>query len=194
VINRARPVIIVLALLAGALSISVSPAAAKDKSCAQKVIDDWYGDGRVDGTYPLHCYRDAIKKLPEDVVVYSSAKEDIERALAKRIRSGGTSTTPTGAGTQTGPTSTTPSTTDPTKTGPTGTDTTTEPRPDPNGPSDDGDPDAIGDTESASSVPLPLIALGGLALLLLTAGGVGYVTRRMHNGRDGGPGEPPPTV
>ena len=50
------------------------------------MIDDWYDDGRVDGTYELHCYDDAIEILPRDVRDYSSAKEDIQRALqaAKR--------------------------------------------------------------------------------------------------------------
>ena len=44
------------------------------------MIDDWYDDGRVDGTYELHCYDDAIEIL-RDVRDYSSAKEDIQRAL-----------------------------------------------------------------------------------------------------------------
>ena len=50
------------------------------------MIDDWYEDGRVDGTYALHCYDDAIEILPRDVRDYSSAKDDIQRALqaAKR--------------------------------------------------------------------------------------------------------------
>ena len=29
-------------------------------SCGRAVIDDWYDNGRVDGTYALHCYDDAI--------------------------------------------------------------------------------------------------------------------------------------
>ena len=67
-----------------ALLVSAGPAAAA-KSCGEKVIDDWF-DGRIDGTYPLHCYDDAIEQLPRDVRDYSSAKEDIERALQARLR------------------------------------------------------------------------------------------------------------
>jgi hypothetical protein len=39
-------------------------------------------------------------------------------------------------------------------------------------------------------VPLPLLILGGLALLLLAAGGVGYLSRRAQSRRDGGPPGP----
>jgi hypothetical protein len=177
-------VLLLFALLVGTLLVSVAPAAANDRSCGQQVIDDWYGDGRVDGTYPLHCYRDAIKKLPEDVVVYSSAKEDIERALANRVSTTTTTTTPT----ETGGTSTTPADTTETQ------GTTTTPRVDPNGPNDDGDPSAVGDTQSASSVPVPLLVLGGLALLLMAAGGIGYLTRRMQARRAGGPDDQPPDL
>lgn len=51
-------------------------------SCAQRVIRDWYSGGRVDGDYPLRCYRAAIKALPSDVLHYSNADRDIARALA----------------------------------------------------------------------------------------------------------------
>ena len=73
-----------LALLALALLVSAGPAAAA-KSCGKKVVDDWYADGRVDGTYPPHCYDDAIEILPRDVRDYSSAKDDISRALQNRL-------------------------------------------------------------------------------------------------------------
>ena len=46
------------------------------------MIRDWYSGGRVDGVYPLPCYRAAIKALPADVLAYSEADADIERALA----------------------------------------------------------------------------------------------------------------
>ena len=62
-----------------------SPAGAAE-SCGRQVIDDWYDNGRVDGTYALHCYDDAIEILPRDVRDYSSAKDDIQRALQNRKR------------------------------------------------------------------------------------------------------------
>jgi len=74
-----------LALLTFA-ALALSGPAAAATSCGKKVVDDWYADGRVDGTYPFHCYDDAIEILPRDVRDYSSAKEDIERALQARMR------------------------------------------------------------------------------------------------------------
>jgi hypothetical protein len=57
-------------------------------SCARTLLADW-ADGRIDGTYPLSCYRQALKSLPADLEVYSSAPEDIESALRNRIVQGG---------------------------------------------------------------------------------------------------------
>lgn len=175
-ISRAAALLALLTLAALALS---GPAAAA-KSCGKKVVDDWYADGRVDGTYPFRCYDDAIEILPRDVRDYSSAKEDIQRALqaAKRGEDappartdptpGGGSTTPEDPDEPTETTDTTPTT--PT-TGPTDGD-------------DEGDSEAGGvvdnDSDSASSVPIPLLILAGLALLLILAGTVGYVIRRLQ--------------
>lgn len=146
-----------------ALMVTAGPAAAAT-GCGKKVIDDWF-DGRIDGTYPLHCYDDAIEQLPRDVRDYSSAKEDIERALQARLR-----------GEKAPPNSIPP-----------GTETDENgnviPSPgDPNGPAGE-DPEAIPGTangENASSVPLPLLLLAGLALLLVAGGAAGYVVRRLQ--------------
>ena len=51
-------------------------------ACAQRVIRDWYSGGRVDDVYPLACYRAALRALPNDVLQYSNADQDIRRALA----------------------------------------------------------------------------------------------------------------
>lgn len=74
-----------LLLLVVAVAL-VSAAPAYARSCAQKVIDDWWDDNVVQGVYPLSCYRQALKSLPDDLDGYSSAREDIERALAKAIQ------------------------------------------------------------------------------------------------------------
>jgi hypothetical protein len=71
-----RPVLIALV---AALAAAVSPAAAT-KPCWQRLIDD-YSDGRIDRTYPVACYNQALAHLPEDVRVYSTAEDDIHRAL-----------------------------------------------------------------------------------------------------------------
>jgi hypothetical protein len=161
-----------------ALLVLVSPATAA-KSCGRAVIDDWYDDGRVDGTYALHCYDDAIDSLPRDVRDYSSAKEDIQRALQARMR--GEDAPPA----RTDPSPESPS--DPDAPAPSDPDEPTETgggTPPANGPEDpDGDVEAtppLGETESASSVPIPLLILAGLALLLVAGGSAGYLIRRFQ--------------
>ena len=66
-------------------------ASAKQASgampCARRLIADW-ADGRIDHTYPITCYREAMKSLPTDLEVYSSAPEDIASALQERILQG----------------------------------------------------------------------------------------------------------
>jgi len=72
------------ALIAVTLAISalVLPGAgrAAGSACWQQVITDWTG-GQLDATYAPSCYRAAIKHLPEDLRTYSSAPDDINRAL-----------------------------------------------------------------------------------------------------------------
>ncbi len=163
-------------------ALSLAGPAGAAPSCARAVIDDWYADGRVDGTYALHCYDEAIDILPRDVRDYSSAKEDIQRALqaAKRgedappaqtdptpEEEGGTSGGGTGGGS--GGSGTPGSEPTPSEgAGPTDGETSSE---------------AGGVTEaedSASSVPIPLLILAGLAILLVAAGAAGYVIRRVQ--------------
>jgi hypothetical protein len=61
-----------------------SNEASLQNPCAQALLKDW-SDGRIDGTYPLTCYRVALKSLPVDIQVYSSASDDISQALSQRI-------------------------------------------------------------------------------------------------------------
>ena len=176
---------LVLLAVFGAMLAVASPSGAAS-SCGRAVIDDWYDNGRVDGTYALHCYDDAINTLPRDVRDYSSAKDDIQRALQARKRG------------EPAP----PASTDPTP----GDGGTT-----PEVPTIRRDRyryDRIGFVrwsgrpverqrggrrdrrrrDSASSVPIPLLILAGLALLLVAAGCAGYVVRRIQARR-----LPPPT-
>jgi len=175
-----------LALVAAALLATAPAASAKAKTCGEKVVDDWYGDGRVDEVFPTHCYLDAIRSLPVDVKDYSNAEEDIRRALAYARQhkpdpgpTGGPAPTDTG-----GPVAEPPT-------------TTTNPVDDPTVPTvttDDPASDTLAtpgvDTSGPSSVPIPLLILGGLALLLLAAGGAGYLSRRAQARRNGGPPGP----
>jgi hypothetical protein len=182
-----RPAATVLVLLAAvaALLVVAAPATAA-KSCGRAVIDDWYEDGRVDGTYALHCYDDAIEALPRDVRDYSSAKDDIQRALQARMRN----EEPPPARTDPSPgTAEDPDT--PVSSPGDDTDTTsTPPGSGPDDGDDDGDTEVAPpvDTDSASSIPIPLLILAGLALLLVAGGSAGYLIRRLQARR------PPPTA
>jgi hypothetical protein len=174
VLYALAPIAALVALLGAAAPASAAP------SCARQVIDDWYEDGRVDRTYPLHCYDDAIEALPPDVRDYSSAKEDIQRALQARMRNepapaATTDPSPSGSSTSTTPAK------------PPKNQTTT----DVNTPKNENPPEASGeiDSDSASSVPIPLLVLAGLALLLIAGGSAGYFIRR-YQGRN----NPPPAV
>ena len=170
------------------LSAVVTDAAMAKKTCAQQVIDDWFDDGRVDKIYPLHCYTEAIKSLPSDLLIYGNAEDEIGRALAfakqgKPDPGGAGPTTTVGTGTtptttvETNETSTTNVETDTTQTDAT-TDTAAT------------DTSAT-DTSGPSSVPIPLLVLGGLAVVLLAAGSAGYLRRRREG--DGGSGDGPAT-
>jgi hypothetical protein len=164
-------------------------ALAKTPSCADQVIADWYDDGRVGKIYPLHCYREAIAKLPPDVLDYSNAKEEIGRALAFAKQGkpdpGGTDPTPATSTDTTGTKTTKTSTTKTTKTATTKTTTT--------GTGTTATTTSTTDTSGPSTVPVPLLVLGGLAVLLLAAGSAGYLRRRMGGGDDAD-GTPPPAA
>jgi hypothetical protein len=173
------------------------PAAAATP-CWKKLLNDWY-DGRIDNVYPIHCYQDTLKHLPADISVYSSAREDIQRALqsarAKLLKG----QQPAGPNALV-PAQTTPRTsTQTTTTGQTTTSATT-------GGSGPGGTDAGGggttlpgnkpppglpgvaqqlNSSSPSSIPVPLLVLGGLALALVAAGAIGLVVKRSQGRRPG---------
>src|ERR671934_764469 len=82
--RKILPVTVALAaVLLAALTFGVAPAAAKTP-CWKKLLNDEY-DGRIDGTYPVYCYHDALKHLHEDVRTYGSAYNDIKRALESAV-------------------------------------------------------------------------------------------------------------
>lgn len=79
------------------LAAATSGAAVAKSSCSSRLIADWQ-DGRIDRTYPVPCYRQALAKLPEDVRVYSTAPSDITRALHARLSSSSKKSTAATAG------------------------------------------------------------------------------------------------
>ncbi|HST15364.1 MAG TPA: hypothetical protein VLJ44_11005 [Gaiellaceae bacterium] len=168
-----------VAVLSVAAAVARPLPAAAATPCWKALLNDWY-DGRIDNTYPIHCYSDALKHLPADVQTYSSAHDDILRALQNakaELRRKGTKITPN--------TPVPPAAKPPTKTTGKGTKTTTgsqttTTQPPGRKPPGGGLPSAVDKVNhsSPSSIPLPLIVLGALALLLIAAGGIGLLAKR----------------
>jgi hypothetical protein len=146
-------------------------AASAGTPCWKVLLNDWY-DGRIDGTYQRHCYNDALKHLPADVSTYSSAHDDILRALQSAIAK------QRKAGHAVGPDTLIAAPAGPKKGGGGGgastTDTTQTGRKQGTGLADKLNPG------SPSSLPVPLLILGGLALVLVAAGGAGLVAKRIQ--------------
>lgn len=72
-----RPPLLLAAVLA---ALAFCGAGQAQTNCTSALLQDWR-DGRIDGTYSVECYRTALKHLPEDLRIYSSAESDIQRAL-----------------------------------------------------------------------------------------------------------------
>jgi hypothetical protein len=149
---------VALILCLSAFALGAAAPAGAAVPCWKALINDWY-DGRIDQTYPTSCYTEAIQHLPQDVDTYSSAKDDIQRALyASLNRDRGAAPTYDPAN-------------------PTGTST---------GGSDGGSHGIIIRAiewlgpSNADAVPLPLLILAGVAFLLLAAAGGSFVNRRFQ--------------
>lgn len=84
-------------LFACAAALAVSGSAQSMAGCAARVVSDWR-DGRIDRVYPVHCYREALQALPEDLRIYSSAETDIKRALQNRVQAKSAATAHSSAG------------------------------------------------------------------------------------------------
>lgn len=82
-----RPVGALLMLLA-AVAIAPSTASAAKEECWQTLVEDW-SDGAISNLYPISCYRQALANMPEDVRLYSSASDDINRALNGQVATRG---------------------------------------------------------------------------------------------------------
>jgi hypothetical protein len=159
-----RTLIPAVAILVAALTLGVAPAAAKTP-CWKKLLNDEF-DGRIDKTYPVYCYHQALSRLHEDVRTYGSAYNDINRALQSAIL------------------------------GYNGTHNGGPPPPNWGVPPEKGAirshnhpenffqrvANAIG-PGNATSIPLPLLILAGVGLLLVAAAGASYAARRIRGRR-----------
>ena len=172
-------ILLVLAAAVGAALGVAQPAQARSMStCSKALIHDWYVDGRVDKTYPVHCYREALKQIPEDQIIYGTLRQDLTRALQSAIRQHG--------GNVSGDTLVVPLASGGDGDGSGGTGATA---------SDGGVfhwlAKQLGPS-TADSIPVPLLVLGGLAFALMAAAGVSFFARRMQ-ARRAGTDPPPPT-
>jgi hypothetical protein len=172
-----------LTLALAAVALVAVPAAAAapaatlhaTSGCDLQVINDWLKDGQVNRIYAIPCYTQAIQRLNSmpDVKGYSSATDDIHDALLAAIRQdrGGGDSGGSSGGSPPSDGGGTPSSSS-------GDGTST--------PADSGDKsvvrhlaDRLGPS-NAQSIPLPLLVLGGLAVLLLLAGGGTWLARRLQ--------------
>ena len=167
---------LILVLLAAAAATTVGVTAAQASSCSSALIRDWYVDGRIDHTYPVHCYREALRDVPEDQMVYGTLRDDLTRALQDVYRTHKHVTGATlipGAGGGSG------------NDGPGGGVA--------GGKHDEGFfhwlAKKIGPS-TADSVPVPLLVLGGLALALIAAAAISFFARRVQARRAAS--DPPP--
>jgi hypothetical protein len=172
----------VAAIVIGSGLLAAPASSETLASCAQRVIRDWYSGGRVDGQYPLRCYRAAIRALPSDVLQYSNADRDIARALAyaRRGRSDPrTSSPPARTPVERQPDAQRPAATDRQAPGHSVTAEPVELRPVAR-PADKTIRLASGAAQPAvsSALPYPIIALGMLAGVLLVSAAVGWLARR----------------
>jgi len=176
-------VLLVLGLSAvAALSLASSATARAATKCGQQVLADWYDNGRIDRLYPLNCYEEAIDEIPSDIGPYVDAEDVITRALQGALHGnlykGGCDPSADGS---------------PDDCANSGGKNPGQNPSDGQNPTDGQNPsDGSGpvaqetpevNTSSPSSVPIPLLVLGGMSLLLLAAGSLGYLSRRRHAAR-----------
>ena len=184
--------IAIVALLASAVvAFSVPDTASAATPCGKKVLADWFDNGRIDRLYPLHCYEEAIDAIPDDIRDYADAEEVISRALQSALRGdldeGGCDPSPDGSANDCKRTS-----------GESNGSNSGGGNKSGGGNNSSGGDEAVNpgqvapdvDTSGPSSVPIPLLVLGGMSLALLAAGGLGYLSRRRHAVRaDDHPGD-----
>jgi hypothetical protein len=140
--------LLIVACAAAALAAPTTAGAAA--GCGTAVLKDWT-DGKLDRAYPVKCYQDALDAMPEDMRSYTSASDDIKRALLARLR-----TTRTHHGELRGRSrkAATPPRT-----------TAREAL------------SAAGVTTRATGIPLPLVVIAAVGLVLLLAGSAGLLGR-----------------
>jgi hypothetical protein len=160
----------ILAVGAGSALASPATVSKATNTCWLDVVNDWLDhNGQIHGTYPIPCYTQAIQHLDSypDIKEYSTAADDIHRALLAALRQdrgggpgngglGGDNNIPPGTSGHSG---------------------------------GGGGSGFFGSLAkdlgpgNARSIPLPLLVLGGLALILLLAAVATWVAKRVQTRR-----------
>jgi|SRR5947209_487456 len=148
-----------LILVVAASSFVGAPTAAA-ANCGTAVLKDW-ADGKLDRAYPVKCYQDALDAMPEDMRSYTTAPDDIRRALLARLRVTRTHHGQPGArrrAVASAPRATAREALS-----------------------------AAGVTTRATGIPLPLVVLAAIGLVLLLGGSGALLSRRVraHAAREG---------
>ena len=161
-----KRLLIIVAVLAGLALPGTAGAAAP---CRNKIFNDWYRDGRIASSYPIACYRDALKHIPTDAKIYSNLSTDIKAAMLAAIRREHGKVVPkqVGRGFK--------------ASGPGVKGVLISVGKAPHDPASRAVGGGIADT--ASGAPLPILILGGVALALVAAGGIGVGVRRVRHRR-----------
>ena len=157
---------------------AAAPAAelTPTQGCWLQVVNDWLDHhGEIHGLYAIPCYTQAIQHLNgyTDLQQYSSAIDDIQRALLAAIREErNTGSGPPSPGGGSSPSSHT--------TGGGGTPPKSGGGGGGGGGGSQSPVSSIFHPSSAQSIPLPLIVLGALAVLLLLAGAGTWLAKRLQ--------------
>jgi len=150
-------------VLALAGTAAFAPGADAKVPCRNRIFNDWEKDGKIASTYPLSCYRDALRHIPGGDSVYTSLEDDVRAALLAAVaRSHGEH-----VAAQVGHGFSDPSGRSmmDERTNPLVGATTTIAAP------------PVSDSSSGGGIPLPLLVLGGVALVLVLSGGIGLAVR-----------------
>ena len=159
-------------LIALVTAFAVPAHAGSAVPCRNKVFNDWYADGKIASSYPRGCYADALKHIPPDAAIYSSLADDIRAAMRAAVRhdvTGKSVPAQVGRGFTAASGKTVLSAQHGSSPGTSGPKSASGPV--------QASPDAqaapVSDTSGGRSIPVPILVLGGLALLLAAAGAIG---------------------
>src|SRR3954468_2652256 len=165
-----RTLLLFTLLALTSLAVVLPAPAGAAVACRNKVFNDWYADGKIASTYPIACYRDALKHIPVDAKIYSSLSDDIRAAMRAAVRRSEGLSAPTVVGKGFPASSGSGSVK-----GKVVQISNSEKKETPKGATVSAAP--IADTSSSSGMPLPILVLGAIALLLVAAGAVGLGVR-----------------